>query len=91
MKKLMILVAFVCLSTGCQKSNIKQVEAKQAIDISIEQDVRPIQFRKIVVKLERGPNIGTVWAGAFYYEQGPLTWRGKRLSLAGDEFDDVFR
>jgi serine protease Do len=53
--------------------------------------VRPMEFKKIVVKLPKGENIGSLQGGLFCVDQAPLTWQGGRLILTGEEFTQAFR
>jgi S1-C subfamily serine protease len=91
MKIIAIGLTTTLLLAGCASTPIKQVEAQQTIDILLNQDVRPVQFKKVVIKLPRGAKIGATQAGVFCVKQGPLIWRGGKITMSGDEFTEVFR
>jgi serine protease Do len=91
---------FVCalcfvslLIGGCSiyMKDVAQVERKTVVPFAAGEAVRPLQFTKIVVKLPRGRRIGTMQVGVFCIDSGPLTWRGGKLTLSGDEFTEAFR
>lgn len=84
-------VLFAVLLSGCVANPVKKASAMTAIDVPNGTDAKPIQFRKVVVKLSRGQKIGDVQVGLACIRQGDLTWKGGRLTLSGDEFTEAFR
>ena len=76
---------------GCQAVSVKPTDVKQAISIPIGTDAKPIQLRKVIVKLNRGEKIGTYGYGLLCIKQSDLKWKGGTLNLAGDDFTGVFR
>ena len=77
---------------GCASSaNIQPVADKPAIEVRQAEQTRPIQFRKIVIKLKRGEDIGAVEAGIMCTPHAELTFRGGRMTLDDEELTDTFR
>lgn len=77
---------------GCASSaTIKHTESKQAIEVPINADSRPIQFKKIVVKMDRGTDIGSIQAGVMCVANSDLIWRGGKVDVSNDDFTEVFR
>lgn len=94
MKHLIKFFPFI-LSTiliGCgTPAVIKQVEDRPVENLHASENSKPIQFKKIVVKLKRGEHIGAMQAGLLCVPQGNLNWKGGRISIASDEFTDTFK
>ena len=90
---LALLGLFISLLGGCAVPEVKQAAVKTALDIPSGKDARPIQFKRIVVRLRRGEVFGKSLAGIFCFPQpgGDLTWQGGRVTLSSDDFTDVFR
>jgi serine protease Do len=82
------LVAFVL--SGCVTATpIKQFDA--ATPVRVTGETRPIMFRKLVSRLPRGQEVGTVQGGLACAGQGKLTWRGGRAEFADEELADALR
>lgn len=92
-KSLVTIMLFgVFLLAGCATCvDIKQVAQKTPISIPLNQEPKPIQFKKIVIKLKRGTDIGCVQAGFLCIPQRRLLWRGGRLDITSDDLSDIFR
>lgn len=94
MKHINNLLPFI-LSTlliGCgSPAVIKQVEDRPVENLHASENSKPIQFKKIVVRLKRGEHIGAMQAGLLCVPQGNLNWKGGRISIASDEFTDTFK
>jgi len=71
-------------------AQISHVVPKTQIDIPIGQETRPVQFRKVVVKLRRGQHVGQLEGGLACIGAGDLTWRGGRIDISSDELNEVF-
>lgn len=87
-----IISAF--LISGCATSaKIPVTPIKQPIEIdySKAKDSKPIQFKKIVVKLSRGEHIGAIEAGLFCVPHSDLKWRGSKMTLNSDVLTEIFR
>jgi len=81
------------LIAGCA-TPVQQAVIKEAREIPTGADAKPIQFRKVVVKLRRGEPVGELLAGLACIKQpfsGDLTWRGGRLQINDEEFTEAFR
>jgi hypothetical protein len=76
--------------TSCGEP-VKQVNAFESITLQPSEKARPIQFKKIVVKLRRGEEIGRMRIGPFCVDLGPLLWSGGRVNWSGDELTEIFR
>lgn len=89
----LIIGAAVALSNviACGTPSVKHVDTKESIRIEAHQDPKPIQFRKVVVKLDRGHHIGQVAGGWACVKHGDLTWRSGRVSWADSDLNEIFR
>ena len=87
---LSILLAFILV--GCLSVNVKNVALQEPIDIKAGVDAKPLLFKKIVVKLPRGREIGVMKYGIFCGPNGaPLTWKGGKINITSDDFTEIFR
>lgn len=97
MKKLILfkisqVLLMPVILVGCATSSVvKQTELKQPIDIPVNQETKPLQFKKIVVKLPRGHKLGAIKSGVLCVPNAELTWLGGKATITEDEFTDVFR
>jgi len=83
-------MAFILIS--CASANIKQVAIQDTIDIQPGVDAKPLLFKKIVVKLPRGKEIGSLQTGLLCLPVGrSLTWKGGKVNITSDDFTEVFR
>jgi len=77
---------------GCASSaNIQPVADKPVIEVPQPEQARPIQFRKIVIKLRRGEDIGAIESGLLCSPHAELTYRGGRMTLDDEELTETFR
>lgn len=87
-----IALGLVAAAGGCASSaNIQPVTDKPVIEVRQAEQTRPIQFRKIVIKLKRGEDIGAVESGLMCTPHAELTFRGGRMTLDSEELTDTFR
>ncbi len=88
-----LLILFLLFSfIGCGTSAvIKKVEDRPVDNLMASDNSKPIQFKKIVVKLKRGEHIGAIQVGLMCLPQGDLSWKGGRISIDSDEFTEAFR
>lgn len=87
---LISLMVFILIS--CVSPKVKQVTPRDTIDIRTGVDAKPLLFKKVVVKLPRGKEIGTLQIGLLCMPTGrPLTWKGGRVNITSDDFTEVFR
>jgi serine protease Do len=88
-----IVVALLgALCGGCASSaNIQPVADKPTIEVRQAEQTRPIQFRKVVIKLKRGEDIGAVESGLMCTPHAELTFRGGRMTLDDEELTETFR
>lgn len=54
-------------------------------------EAKPIQFRRIVVKMARGTTFGSLQGGYLCVPHGELTWKRGQVIINDDELTDVFR
>jgi S1-C subfamily serine protease len=88
-----LLIAGAVFLSGCA-TPVQQAQVKQTRDIPTGVDAKPIQFKRVVVKLRRGEPVGELLAGLACIKQpfsGDLTWRGGRLQINDEEFTESFR
>lgn len=79
-------------SIGCATSaEIKDVQLKPTFNIAASQKTKPIQFKKIVVKIDSGTHVGALQTGLMCLAHSNLTWKGERLALSEDDFTNAFR
>lgn len=80
------------MAGGCASSaNVQKVTDKPAIEVASPEQARPIQFRKIVIKLKRGEDIGAIESGLLCVPHGELVFRGGRMTLDGEELTETFQ
>jgi len=91
-KRLLLLFFFLpIIIISCSANPVKKVITWEAIDVPLGVDSVPLSFRKIIVKLRRGEEIGQS-AGGLLCVPGPkLKWRGGRVNITDEEFTEVFR
>lgn len=90
--RLATVAALAVAIAGCTSSaNIQPVADKPVIEVQASEQARPIQFRKIVVKLKRGEVIGAFQAGLLCLPKEKLTYRGGRMTFDDDELTETFR
>jgi hypothetical protein len=79
------------LLAGCgTPAVIKKVEDRPVENLKASENSKPIQFKKIVVKLKRGEHIGAMQTGLPCVPQGDLSWKGGRVNIDSDEFTEAF-
>src|SRR5262245_63807892 len=74
--------------TGCVATTpavIEPVRAPAALPIAAGTDAKQIQFRRIVIDVDRGKHIGQVQGGWLCVPQGDLTWRTGRTIINDEE------
>ena len=80
------------LLVGCvSPATIPTVAEKEVINVEDGRATKPVQFRKIVIKLKRGADIGSIQSGLFCVPRAELIYRGGRRTLSGDELTEVFQ
>jgi S1-C subfamily serine protease len=86
-------VLLISLLTGCVSSTpIKQVSAAKPIEVKALEQKKPIMFRRIVIKIKRGEEIGTLYAGLLDVPQKKIYWqRGGDVNVNDSDFTDRFR
>jgi len=79
--------------TGCiSGTKITQVSTNNPITVHEASKKKPIMFRKIIVKIKRGDEIGTLYVGWFDVPQTKLYWRkGGYMNITDDDFTQRFR
>jgi hypothetical protein len=79
--------------SGCvTPTQIKNVTVAEPIALQKLDKKKSIMFRRIVVKVRRGDEIGTVYAGWLDVPQGKIYWRrGGHLNFSDEDFSQRFR
>lgn len=91
-RKAAAAVAALALAlAACGGTPVKHAEIRSAHEVPAGIDVKPIQFRKVVIKLRRGEVIGQNQVGLVCLPAGDIEWRGGRVNVDDDEFTEVFR
>ena len=78
---LLLLIILILISGCASKANIKMVEVKNPVKVPLGTETKPIQFKKIVVKLERGQDIGSIQGGLLCIPGSELVWKGGKVSI----------
>ena len=87
----LVLITFLFVFAGCATNAIiKDVQAPTVIPLETA-NTKPIQFKKIVVKINRGQPIGAWQGGILCVPNGPITWKGGRVNIDSDEFTEAFQ
>jgi S1-C subfamily serine protease len=85
------LTVAACVTTGTSVPIASAPVATPRV-IPAGAEAKPIQFRRVVVRLNRGTRIGSISGGYLCIPHGDLTWKsGGRVLINDDEFTDVFR
>ena len=90
MRVLGFLLVGVALLSGCA-APVRQAEVRQAREVARGVDAKPIQFKKVVVKLRRGEEIGKSHVGLACLSNGKVEWKGGQVNITDDEFTEAFR
>lgn len=91
-QKTWLYILFALTVSGCATpAEIKDVTEAEVRDIPLGQKTKPLQFKKIVIKMRRGTKIGAWEVGLLCIPQGELKYRGGKISFGGDELSEVFR
>ena len=90
------LVPIILLTTvlgGCVSgTKIKDVAATAPIQVQPLAKKKPIMFKKVVVKIKRGDEIGTLYAGWLDVPQTKVYWRkGGYVNITDEDFTERFR
>src|SRR5664280_114770 len=86
-------VLLISLLTGCVSSTpVKHVSEAKPIEVKKLEQKKPIMFRRIVVKIKRGEEVGTLYAGLLDVPQRKIFWqRGGLVNVTDSDFTDRFR
>jgi hypothetical protein len=92
---LLILAAAFSISSiiyGCvMPAEVKDAPVLSPKEIPSGQKAKPVQLKKVMVKIKRGTVIGSWQEGIFCLPGGEITWKGGRYFLDIAELDGVFR
>lgn len=90
-KNVCLLLIIVLFFTGCiSAARIKNIARLPAI-IPKSNRSKPVMLKKVVVTLPRGKVFGSVQYGLLCIPKAELFWRGGRLSISNEEFQEVLR
>lgn len=71
---------------------VKDVHRQTPLTVAPNQESKPIQFKKIVIKLNRGQPIGVTQSGLLCIPKTTISWKsGARISISDEELTDIFR
>lgn len=86
------LITFGLAVGGCgTPAQITHTPAPAPKVVPLGIDAKPIEYRRIVVKMERGEHIGAYHTGILCIPKGDLTFRGGRVNVNDEELTEVFR
>lgn len=92
--KLIIWLIPAMLLAGCVATTpavIEPVSVPSARPIAAGVEAKPIQFRRIVIDVDRGKHIGQAQGGWLCVPQGDLTWRTGRTVINDEDLIKAFR
>jgi serine protease Do len=80
------------LLAGCASSaKVTQVQDAVVKEVRVGETAKPVQFRKMAIRMPRNKVIGAIQAGVLCIPQGELTYRGGRIAIDDEQYNDVFR
>ena len=89
---ILLLVICTLALSACVSVPIEQVEVKTPIKIADKARIKPVAITKVVAKIRRGTEIGTVQVGLFCIGQSKVHWKtGGKVNLSSEELVDIFR
>jgi len=77
--------------SGCVTEPVREAEILTPKELPSGQKAKPVQLKKVMVKIKRGTEIGSYQEGIFCLPAGPVTWKGGRFFFDIAEVDAVFR
>jgi S1-C subfamily serine protease len=87
-----LALAAMAFLAGCTPPTpVRQVADLPIIEVKNPEAARPIQLRKMVVKLRRGAEIGDLQLGLLCGSAHKLAWRSGRMTVEDEQFTDIFR
>src|SRR5208282_5743878 len=88
-----VAVLLASLLTSCVSGTaINQVPVAKPLEVQALQKKKPIMFRKIVIKVKRGEEVGTVYMGLLDIPRTKLYWKkGGYLNFSDEDFNQRFR
>ena len=90
--KLQMLIFVFLFFCSCTTAPVRVATPMLPKEIPMEKESKPVQLKRVVVKIKRGTEIGGIQGGLLCVPQpSKLTWRGGRLDIDTDELTDVFR
>lgn len=87
-----ILFMLLCVGlAGCASTaEIREVSMLNPI-VPKSGKSKPVMFKKIIVDVKRGKDIGSIQTGMFCVPAGELYWRSGRAVISDEEFGDILR
>jgi len=90
-KPALACVATAVLAACATSAVVTQVQDRQIKEIKVGETAKPVQFRKMAMRMPRNKVIGAVQAGLLCIGAGELTYRGGRIAIDDDQYNEVFR
>ena len=85
------LLGILVLGACATSAKIEPTADAAIIDVPLGTETKPIQFRKVVVKLKRGEPLGALEMGIFCAPNANLIYKQRGATVAGEDFTHVFR
>lgn len=84
----MIVLCLVSL-LGCGMKKVDVVD-HAGIEVPDGKNTKEIALKRMVVKIARGTEIGSLRAGLACVKHGKMTWKSGRANISDDEFTTIF-
>lgn len=85
-----LLLLVVLGLAGCGPAKVKQAKIKETVVVPMGTDLKPVQLKKVIIKLPRGKKVGKYSAGVACIEHGDLKWKSGKLNVSSDDLTEVF-
>jgi hypothetical protein len=86
-----LLLCTLLLPACASPAKIPVVTEKSVKEVTASESAKPIQFKKVVIKLHRGEDIGSVQSGIFCATAGDLIYRSGRADVTDDDLTETFQ
>jgi serine protease Do len=89
LKLLPFLLALPFIS-ACGPQLTKTAQVKETISVPNGANLKPVQLKKVIVKLPRGKKVGKMQMGLLCVDYSDLKWKSGRMNIASEDLTEVF-